>query len=162
MQNQLTVESPETHLFNDEEMSSYTTASNGQRFLNLLIDTIIAQYGLGLLSGVALVSVWTAVDETSAYNYLVEGSVSFTFISLFLSLAINLVYYTCSEKLFKGFTLGKLITGTQAIRTDGLPLTWRNALLRTLTRWVPFEPFSAISNSPWHDRWTSTQVIKKR
>jgi uncharacterized RDD family membrane protein YckC len=34
-----------------------------------------------------------------------------------------LVYYTLCEKLFRGQTLGKLITGTRAIRTDGEKLT---------------------------------------
>ena len=66
------------------------------------------------------------------------------------------------EKLFKGYTVGKLITGTRAIREDGKELTFKNAILRSLSRMVPFEPFSAFGGSPWHDRWTKTRVIKSR
>jgi len=151
----------EVHLFNDE-LVTYTEASQGQRLLNLLMDTIIAQYGLTYLGSFAVGWVWAAVDEENAFLYLSEGSGSAIFIALAISLVILLAYYTCCEKLFHGYTLGKLITGTKAIREDGLPLTWRNALLRTLTRWVPFEPFSALGTAPWHDTWTGTRVIKTR
>jgi uncharacterized RDD family membrane protein YckC len=73
-----------------------------------------------------------------------------------------IVYYTLCEKLLKGYTLGKLITGTRAIRQDGGELTFRNALLRSLSRCVPFEVFSGFNTLTWHDSWTDTKVIKAR
>ena len=71
-----------------------------------------------------------------------------------------LVYYTLCEKLFRGQTLGKLITGTKSLRTDGEELTFKDALLRSLCRLVPFEVFSGFG-VPWHDSWTNTMVVKK-
>jgi len=65
------------------------------------------------------------------------------------------------EKAFKGRTLGKVISGTRAIRNDGGELTLKDALLRSLSRLVPFEVFSGFG-TPWHDSWTNTQVIKAR
>jgi uncharacterized RDD family membrane protein YckC len=73
-----------------------------------------------------------------------------------------LLYYTFCEKVFKGYTLGKLITGTRAIRDDGNELTFKDAILRSLSRLVPFEALSAFGYSPWHDSWTKTTVIKSR
>jgi uncharacterized RDD family membrane protein YckC len=37
-------------------------------------------------------------------------------------------------------------------------------LLRTLIRFVPFEPFSILSASTkmWHDTWTKTTVVKNK
>ncbi|MBS1653790.1 MAG: RDD family protein [Bacteroidetes bacterium] len=72
-----------------------------------------------------------------------------------------IVYYTFCEKVFKGHTLGKLITGTRAIREDGEELTFKDAILRTLSRLVPFEPFTGFG-TPWHDSWTKTRVVKTR
>jgi uncharacterized RDD family membrane protein YckC len=72
-----------------------------------------------------------------------------------------IVYYTLCEKLFKGYTLGKLITGTKAVRLDGSALRFKDALLRSLRRMVPFEVFSGFG-TPWHDSWTNTTVIKAR
>ncbi len=73
-----------------------------------------------------------------------------------------IVYYTLCEKLFKGYTLGKIITGTRAIRQDGQELTLKNALLRSLSRCVPFEVFSGFNTLTWHDSWTDTMVVKSR
>jgi uncharacterized RDD family membrane protein YckC len=65
------------------------------------------------------------------------------------------------KKLFRGQTLGKLFTGTRAIRTDGEELTFKDALLRSLCRLIPFEVFSGFG-VPWHDSLTITMVVKKR
>jgi uncharacterized RDD family membrane protein YckC len=70
------------------------------------------------------------------------------------------VYYSLCEKLFRGQTLGKLITATCALRTDGEELTFKDALLRSLCRLVPLEVFSGFG-VPWHDAWTNTMVVKK-
>jgi uncharacterized RDD family membrane protein YckC len=64
--------------------------------------------------------------------------------------------------LFRGYTLGKFITGTRAIRDDDDELTFKDALLRSLCRIVPLEVFSALAGFPWHDRWTKTKVVKTR
>jgi len=68
------------------------------------------------------------------------------------------------EGLFKGKSLGKLITGTRAVNTDGTNISFKTALLRGLSRIVPFEPFSALGgpSHPWHDKWTNTYVIDEK
>ena len=138
-------------------------ASTGQRFLNFLIDNLLLRFGLSMLTGMA-------VGMTLAFlapDYMLELSQSDSTFGLFalsyLIVIVNyLIYYTICEKAFKGYTLGKLITGTRAVREDGNELTLKDALLRSLSRMVPFEAFSAFGGYPWHDSWTKTRVIKSR
>ena len=151
-------------IFNEEDIVQYADASTGQRFLNYLIDVILMQYGLGWLTGTLLAEFLLFASPETAYTLFGEDQSSMEIIlaSYMLSILNYLIYYTFCEKLFKGYTVGKLITGTRAIREDGKELTFKNAILRSLSRMVPFEPFSAFGGSPWHDRWTKTRVIKSR
>jgi uncharacterized RDD family membrane protein YckC len=147
------------------EFDQFVYASQGQRFLNWLIDNLLMRFGLsyltGMLIGLILVEVAPSFIQEVAYS---GGSFSG---SVFLLTAIigyfnYLVYYTLCEKLLKGRTLGKLITGTRAIRQDGRELTFKNAFLRSLSRLVPFEIFSGFSTLTWHDSWTDTMVVKAK
>ena len=63
--------------------------------------------------------------------------------------------------IFKRRTIGKFVTGTKAVNTDGSKMEPKTILLRSLCRIVPFEPFSALGNPsrPWHDKWSKTYVI---
>ncbi|MFN2439403.1 MAG: RDD family protein [Chitinophagaceae bacterium] len=154
----------EQQLFTDEDLYNYTEASTGQRFLNLIIDNILMRYGLSYLSGMAVGYILGAFFPEAAYRLFGDEN-SFNVLALgYLIVTVNyLVYYTFSEKVFNGYTLGKLITGTRAVRQDGGELTFRDAFLRSASRLVPFEAFSALGgNSPWHDKWTKTMVIKSR
>ena len=80
-----------------------------------------------------------------------------------LGMGSLLTYYTLMEGMF-GVTLGKLITRTRVVNEQGAPPTWRQAALRTLTRMIPFEPFSLLFSDDgvargWHDRWPRTRVV---
>lgn len=140
-------------------------ATQGQRFLNLVIDNLLMRYGLSYLTGMAMGSL-LAIVAPDFLNDLAYNDSNWSGGILILSLLIGylnyIVYYTLCEKLLKGYTLGKLITGTRAIRQDGGELTFRNALLRSLSRCVPFEVFSGFNTLTWHDSWTDTKVIKAR
>ena len=138
-------------------------ASTGQRFLNYLIDNLLLQFGLSMLTGMA-VGMLLGLFFPDYMLELSQRSDPFALLPLsYLIVIVNyLIYYTICEKAFKGYTLGKLITGTRAIREDGNELTFKDALLRSLSRLVPFEAFSAFGGYPWHDSWTKTKVIKSR
>ena len=134
--------------------------SPGLRFLNYLID-VIAFYAASFIVGMVL----AAVIATGSYNYNGEVSENLRYMQLYLMLAwmlIIVVYYTLFEFFAKGRTLGKMATGTVAVREDGSNLTFKDAFLRTLCRLIPFEPFSAFGYRPWHDSLTRTMVIKRR
>lgn len=123
------------------------------RFVNLLIDTI-AYYVLSFLVAIVIGSTDTEIlpDE--------DGSSGSIMLSLF-SVLLFILYFGLLEGATNGKTLGKLLTGTRAVKEDGSPITYKDAFLRSLSRLVPFEPLSGFSHRPWHDRWTDTVVIKE-
>lgn len=142
----------------------FTEASQGARFLNFLIDNLFMNYALSYATGylVGYILAELAPEFLMSIAYSDERGLDFYLLALIIHYFNYLFYYTICEKAFNGYTLGKLITGTRAIRADGTSLTFRDALLRTLSRMVPFEVFSALGGSPWHDRWTKTVVVKAR
>lgn len=149
-----------------EELTSYIQyekASLGQRFLNFLIDNLVMRYGLSYLTG-SVVGVFLGYFFPEYASKIIYDRTSMDFLLILYMVGIlnYLVYYTFCEKVFKGRTLGKLVTGTKAIREDGSELSFKDAILRSLTRLVPFEVLSAFGYSPWHDIWTKTAVIKSR
>ncbi|HEY4334693.1 MAG TPA: RDD family protein, partial [Puia sp.] len=91
-----------------------------------------------------------------------DDNMTTIYIKIYLMvIVLDLFLWTAIEYLGQGKTLGKLITGTRAVNEDGSFITFKTALLRSLSRMVPFEPFSAFGDPsyPWHDRWTRTYVI---
>ena len=141
----------------------YEYASTGQRFLNFFIDFLLLRFGLSLLTGIGVLIILGLIAPEFMQG-LIDNPRSFgTFLVEYLIITINtLLYYTICEKAFRGYTLGKLITGTRAIRIDGGELTFKDAFLRSLSRVVPFEVLSGFGGHPWHDTWTNTMVIKTR
>jgi len=124
-------------------------ASTGKRFLNYLIDIII-YYVLLFCFGIFLA-------VTGRSEFASEDNNTF---QLYLSVfAIYVAYFSLFELVFKGRTIGKLLTGTKVVNEDGSDPTAKTYFLRALSRIVPFEPFSAFGGRPWHDRWTRTYVI---
>lgn len=66
------------------------------------------------------------------------------------------------EKLTNGRSLGKLITGTVVVKTDGTALTTADLLRRNFSRIVPFDGLSFLGSNGWHDSWSDTRVVKKK
>ncbi len=165
-QNELSGMSGQPDLLAEEsfDLDHFVYATQGQRFLNWLIDNLLMRFGLTYLTGmgVGLIIGIAKPDllEDIANNGERSGLIlMFAFIIVYLN---YIIYYTICEKLFRGYTLGKFITGTRAIRQDGKELTFKDAILRSLSRLVPFEVFSGFNTLTWHDSWTDTMVIKSR
>lgn len=153
----------EEHLFTEQDVLAYQEASSGQRFLNLLIDGILIQYALAFITGIVMGMVLMVLAPGFAADFLGrQEAVGFLLTSYALMFFNFITYHTVCERFCKGYTLGKRITGTKAVKWDGSPLTLKDAFLRSLSRMVPFEPFSALGGAPWHDTWTGTTVVKTR
>ncbi len=151
---------PSLEILSESDIS-YQFAGTGQRFLNYLIDNIFMQFGLSLLTGILVGLVFQEIAPDLLVRMVTQGTTEYYLFVFIVGYLNYILYYTLCEKLFDGRTLGKLLTGTKAVRLDGSPLTFRNALLRSLTRIVPFEFLSGFG-TPWHDSWTDTTVIKTR
>lgn len=163
MQPETNLQETEQHLFTDEDLFQYQDASTGQRFLNFLIDNLLMRFGISYLTGTFIGYILGSFFPNFAFelfNSPTNGDL--VMLGIIIAYFNYMVYYIFCEKFFKGYTLGKLITGTRAIRNDGQELSFKDVILRTLSRIVPFEVFSGIGGNPWHDQWTKTMVVKTR
>lgn len=134
--------------------SALLPASKGQRFANLLIDTIL----IGTFAFILLIV--CALLFAEAYDDIVsDGGSSLGLLNVVYLLA-HVTYYTVFEGAFNGLSMGKVITRTYAVKRNGEQVSWMNAFARSVVRLLPFEAFSAF-DEPWHDKWTSTIVVKK-
>lgn len=120
------------------ELVEYT--STGHRFVHYLVDTL---YVLPMFA-----ATYSIVSYNMGENFLVR----------------NVVYIFCcflyaflSETIFRQ-TLGKIMTRS-CVAGIGYKPTAGRILLRTLGRWIPFDPFSFLSGRNWHDSTTSTTVV---
>jgi len=123
-------------------------AGKGRRFANLILDTFGYELLVFVLAFVLSLTSRSLAQEIAAHSFL-------------FAIAIMLAYYAGCETLF-GRTLAKLVTGTRVVSETGEPATFRQVLIRTLCRMVPFEPFSCLGDPPvgWHDRWSGTRVVR--
>lgn len=144
------------YLQNIEEETFLRPATPGTRFLNYIIDVVV-YYVFNFLVGLLMMPLIPGIS-----SLLLQNPAGFEFFFLGVALAIYFLYYFLLEGITKGRTVGKLITGTKAVTIDGDPITWKNAVMRTLIRFVPFEPFSTFGSFPWHDTWTYTLVVKEQ
>lgn len=121
-------------------------AGLGLRFLNYLIDSLAFGFTYGFMLGL----LGLAPRDPIAY--------------MFLSIGATMTYYTIMEGMF-GVTLGKLATGTRVVDERGNPPSWGQVMIRSLCRFIPFEPFSLLFSgermSGWHDSLSETRVVKK-
>jgi uncharacterized RDD family membrane protein YckC len=152
------METTEQHLFADNEYQ-LVQASGGKRFANYIIDVIVF-YALLIGSGIII-----ALLNPAALDSISEDdSLGANLLDRLVGLILYGLYMFIIEALFKGKSLGKLITGTRAVNEDGSNISVKSAFLRGLCRAVPFEAFSALGTPsyPWHDKWTKTYVIDER
>ncbi|CAN5892322.1 hypothetical protein BH11BAC4_BH11BAC4_05540 [soil metagenome] len=117
-------ENSSANLLGDETalFQQYQYASTGQRFLNFLIENRFMNYGLSYATGYAIGLLLTMINP-EFLNVVSSGSAYLLLIAYCISLLNFSLYYFFCEKFLHVYTLGKIITGTKAIREDGNPLT---------------------------------------
>lgn len=145
-------------LFNDPEYRA-VPASAGKRFANYLIDLAVFYILVMAVGFLLAVSNPEMIDAYAEYD-----SVGAEWLDRLLGLMLYGLYMFLQETVFSGKSLGKFLTGTRAVNTDGTNITAKTALLRGLSRMVPFEVFSALGTPtlPWHDQWSKTYVIDEK
>ena len=135
--------------------TSDQVASTIRRFMNFLIDSILYELGMFFL-----VNPLVRLLFGSSFYANYWSSLLFAIFMLF-------IYYFVFEALFQK-TPGKFITGTRVTMEDGSKPDLGTIVKRTLIRLVPCEAISMytgqVSNNKgtwWHDRWTSTRVVRR-
>lgn len=118
-------------------------ASNGARFVNLLVDSF------------AMFVVVAVADVLTDMMGAAESDANF------IGWAVMLAYYLGFEGVLSA-TPGKLLTRTRVVRLDGSKAGLLQIFARTACRFIPFEPISFLSNGGmrgWHDSLSRTRVV---
>ncbi|MFN3943195.1 MAG: RDD family protein [Flavobacterium sp.] len=130
-------------------------ANKSQRFINFCIDFIVRMViflGIGIVIGIA--------DQFFMTDYVSFFENMNRLQEIFIELLLVSVYYLLME-ILTARTIGKYITGTMVVDQYGNKATSQHIALRTLCRFVPFDPLSFLGQdgSGWHDKWSKTLVI---
>lgn len=142
----------------EKDFSYVDPVSPGIRFVNYLVD----QIAMGvIINGIKYGIAFSILGEKYKDHLFFQENMTAVWYGLLLSLVCTFTYYAVFESVTNGRTLGKILTGTIAITQDGSPFTAKHAMMRTLCRFIPFEPFSAFGYMPWHDKLSKTAVVKK-
>jgi uncharacterized RDD family membrane protein YckC len=108
----------------------FQTANVGSRILAFLVDLLVV--GTGIAVGVTAVAL--AVNASGAV--LPEWLVVAMFLVLLPGWWFG--YFTASEALWRGRTLGKAALGLRVVTREGAPVRFRHAAIRTLLGTVDF------------------------
>lgn len=126
-------------------------ASAARRFWTYVVDLIVIWIGLitlQIMYGIAF-----GIAALEALNGPKWWGICIVF---------YFIYYVTFE-VVSGRTLGKLLTGTRVVTTNGLALSIPTAIVRTLCRFLPFEPMSfSLGETWWHDSLSRTRVVHSR
>jgi uncharacterized RDD family membrane protein YckC len=122
-------------------------ASKGRRFGTLVVDYVCYML-IAFLSGVVLGVVFGEAGAAA-----MDG-----FLGMLFGVGLLFVYYM----IFEGFgrrTPGKFVFGTIVVTESGEAPTMGQIALRTICRFIPFEPFSFFGKKGWHDSISKTRVV---
>jgi len=127
------------------------SVSKGTRFTNYILDfffRLAFTLAIGIVIAIIAPS-WLIVFEES--NKLLEYIIGFV---------VGIAYYITLETL-TGRSMAKLITRTKVVMENGEKANFEAILIRSLCRFIPFNPLSFLGESSrgWHDTLSKTKVI---
>jgi len=146
-------------VFEEFERVNYNVnAGNWRRFFNYIVDLISFYVFIIVLSfifGLIFMILDVNFDETAS---VIDKSP----LSYVISFVLATIFYTFMEYLTKGRSVGKFLTKTKVVNVDGSLPTLKSFFIRSLCRFIPFEPFSFFSSKGygWHDDYSGTRVVK--
>ena len=134
-------------------------ASKGQRFLNFIIDLLII-YVIQITIGTTINIIGDLTQSYAASNWLKSLTLIENF---FFGLVILFFYYGFTEMYFSR-SFAKYFTKTIVVKHNGSKPNMKSFAIRTVSRLIPFEPFSFLSGDSrgWHDALSVTYVVKKQ
>lgn len=130
-------------------------ANKSQRFINFCIDFIVRILiflGIGFIIGIT--------DQFLMTDYVGSLESITRLQEIFIELLLVSIYYLLME-ILTARTIGKYITGTMVVDYYGNKASSQHIAMRTLCRFVPFDPLSFLGEDGkgWHDKWSQTLVI---
>ncbi|MFN4364660.1 RDD family protein [Chryseobacterium hispalense] len=134
-------------------------ANSWIRFGNFFIDRIVI-LALFMAFGFFATLMYEVFGIAFFYDIAISlGSVN-KLMDIIITSTTYFLYALLMEYFTKGRTIGKYITGTRAISTDGTEPTFYDYFIRNISRLVPFDAFSFLGGgNGWHDSWSDTRVV---
>lgn len=135
------------------------TVDGWARFGHYLLD-IVFYYTIVFIVTILLIFALAALGyDVSGFSEGNNGNE--LLMRLFNWLILYPGYYLLFEATIQS-TPGKLIMKRVVVNEYGEKPDLNTILKRSYIRVIPFEIFSCLSNTGWHDRWTETFVIRKK
>jgi uncharacterized RDD family membrane protein YckC len=137
-------------------------ASQGQRFVNLIIDSI-ATWILSTCSGVIIGVVYAFSRANPAAPIEPSDEAYLNLMGYAVGFSVHIGYYIVMEGLTQR-TLAKFVTRTRVVKADGSRPSFGQIVGRSFARIIPFEAFSFFGGKGfpvgWHDSLSGTRVIR--
>ena len=139
---------------------SVILAGHWERIGHYFIDYAII-FAINIIIGILII-----IIAPKFFNQIVEYGFSFNLGPIHLkydliSYLTTFLYYFILESTLKR-TIGKIATQTVVIDEYGNPANTNQILIRTLSRFIPFEAFSCLGERGWHDKLSKTFVVSKK
>lgn len=142
--------------YGDTIMLNLVTTDKLQRFYHLCIDLLLT-----ILIFSPILKALVRIDELYFIPETLEKALGERGAMYFIIIFFRFIYYMMSEGIFQS-SPAKFLTGSRVVNADGGKIKMTTLLMRTLSRFVPFEAFSFFGGRDgWHDRWTDTHVVKE-
>ncbi|SMP16349.1 RDD family protein [Chryseobacterium profundimaris] len=133
-------------------------ATKWQRLANFVIDRIIFSFSFFIIGSLGVI-----VDQILGILYFTKLFSNLAGINRAVDILITgilyFLYTFLLEYITKGRTIGKYITGSKVITTDGQIPTTYEFFIRNISRLVPFDIISFLGENGWHDSWSDTRVV---
>lgn len=144
-----------------EEITEYQPhfvhATRGQRMANYLVDMLFYFFCC------FVILYYTGIMILPQAGGAWDMNIMFPDTSLIYTILLPAqpLIFTLMEGATGGRSLGKLLTGTVAVKKDINAITWKDAFIRSLLRIIPLDPLSGFTAHPLHDKFSNTYVVKK-
>lgn len=142
---------------NEFKVSNDLLASQGQRFLNYVLDNIVI-YAIIIILMFLTAMICTIFGFNTIIGWIDKLS-DLQWYLLYFSTMIG--YYVLFEYFFSR-TVAKFITSTIVVIEDGSKPTIGTVFKRTLCRIIPFDPLSFFGGRGWHDTIPDVFVMNKK
>lgn len=133
-------------------------ATKWVRLANFIIDRIIFTSSFFIIGSLGVI-----IDTILGIQYFTELFSNFAEVNRAIDILVTAILYFLYtfllEYFTKGRTIGKYITGTKVITTDGQIPTVYEFFIRNISRLVPFDILSFLGENGWHDSWSDTRVV---
>lgn len=132
------------------------------RMIHRFID-LIAIHLLFILFYFSIVFIYNLLAELSNLLVLKNDTEDLLYGILFVVTYFfsSFFYYLIFESIF-GRTIGHFITGAMVLNEYGKKPSFKNVLIRSITRYTPLDSISSFENRAWHDLWSNTLVVHRK